>query len=74
MVRLRVKEVAESKGYNMSTLSRAADVPFISIKRVWRNPYYEIKLATLGKIARALGVSTSELIEDVPENLGRGQD
>lgn len=68
MVRLRVKEVAESKGYNMSTLSRAADVPFITIKRVWRNPYYEVKLATLGKIARALGVSTSELIEDIPED------
>lgn len=49
----------------MSTLSRAADVPFITIKRVWRNPYYEIKLATLGKIARALHVSTAELIEDV---------
>jgi DNA-binding Xre family transcriptional regulator len=65
MVRLRVKEIAESQGYNMSTLSRAADVPFITIKRVWRNPYYEIKLATLGKIARALHVSTAELIEDV---------
>lgn len=65
MVRLRVKEIAESQGYNMSTLSRVADVPFITIKRVWRNPYYEIKLATLGKIARALHVSTAELIEDV---------
>jgi DNA-binding Xre family transcriptional regulator len=65
MVRLRVKEIAESQGYNMSTLSRAADVPFITIKRVWRNPYYEIKLATLGKIARALHVPTSELVEDV---------
>ena len=65
MVRLRVKEIAESQGYNMSTLSRAADVPFITIKRVWRNPYYEIKLATLGKIARALHVSTAELIEDI---------
>lgn len=66
MVRLRVKEIAESQGYNMSTLSRAADVPFITIKRVWRNPYYEIKLATLGKIAQALGVPTRELIEDEP--------
>lgn len=65
-VRLRVKEIAEKQGFNMSTLSRAADVPFVTIKRVWRNPYYEIKLATLGKIARALGVPTSELIEDEP--------
>jgi DNA-binding XRE family transcriptional regulator len=68
MLRLRVKEVAESHGYNMSTLSRAADVPFITIRRVWKNPYYEIKLATLHKIARALHVPTSELFEDVPDS------
>jgi transcriptional regulator with XRE-family HTH domain len=67
MLRLRVKEVAESKGYNMSTLSRAADVPFMTIRRVWRNPYYEVRLATLYKIARALGVPTAELLEDEPE-------
>lgn len=67
MYRLRVKEVAESKGFNMSTLSRASDVPFITIKRVWRDPHYEIKLASLHKIAKALGVPTADLIEDEPE-------
>ena len=67
MLRLRVKEVAEHKGYNMSTLSRAADVPFITVRRVWKNPYYEVKRATLDKIARALNVPTSDLLEDVPE-------
>jgi DNA-binding Xre family transcriptional regulator len=66
MFRLRIKEVAESKGYNMSTLSREANVPFITIKRAWRNPHYEIKLATLSKLAQTLGVATSDLIEDVP--------
>jgi len=67
MLRLRIKEVATGKGYNMSTLSRAADVPFITIRRAWKNPYYELRLATLHKIAMALGVPTSELIEDVEE-------
>ena len=67
MLRLRIKEVAESKGYNMSTLSRASDVPFITIRRAWKNPYYELRLTTLHKIALALGVPTSELIEDEPE-------
>jgi DNA-binding Xre family transcriptional regulator len=67
MLRLRVKEVAESKGYNMSTLSRAANVPFITVRRVWKNPYYEIKLATLHRIARTLNVPTSDLFEDVPD-------
>jgi hypothetical protein len=68
MFRLKIREVAESKGYNMSTLSRDSDVPFNTIRRAWRNPQYEIKLATLHKIARTLGVSTSELIEDIPDN------
>jgi Cro/C1-type HTH DNA-binding domain len=67
MLRLRIKEVATSKGYNMSTLSRVSDVPFITIRRAWKNPYYELRLATLHKIAMALGVPTSELIEDVEE-------
>lgn len=67
MLRLRVREVAERKGFNISTLSRASDVPFSTVRRVWRNPSYEIKLATLHKLAVTLGVPTSELIEDVPD-------
>ncbi len=67
MVRLRVKEVAESKGFNMSSLSRASDVSFNTIKRLWKNPYKEVTTTTLERIARALGVPTRELIEDVPD-------
>jgi DNA-binding Xre family transcriptional regulator len=70
MYRLKIKEIAESKGYNISTLSRAADVPFNTLRRAWRNPQYEIKLATLHKIAQVLGVTTADLIEDVPEDDG----
>ncbi len=68
MFKLRIKEVAEKQGYNMSTLSRASDVPFNTIRRAWREPHYEIRLATLHKIAKTLGVTTAELIEDVPDD------
>jgi len=67
MFRLKIKEVAESKGYNISTLSREANVPFNTIRRAWKNPHYEIKLATLNRIARTLHVTTADLIEDLPE-------
>jgi len=67
MIRLRVKEVAISKGFNKSTLSRKADIPLSTMRRVWNNPHYQVQLDTLHKIARALGVSTSELLEDVPD-------
>jgi len=67
MYRLRIKEVAISKGYNQSSLSRAANISFTTIKKIWRNPHYEINIVTLHKIARALNVPTSELLEDVPD-------
>jgi transcriptional regulator with XRE-family HTH domain len=67
MYRLKVREVAESKGYNQSSLSRATDISFTTIRKIWRNPYYEINIVTLHKIAQVLKVPTNELIEDVEE-------
>jgi DNA-binding Xre family transcriptional regulator len=66
MIRLRIKEVAEAKGFNQSSLSRAADVHFTTIKRIYRDPYKEITTTTLDKVARALGVSVCDLIEELP--------
>ncbi len=68
MLRLRVKEVAESKGYNKSTLSRKADIPLSTMRRIWNNPRYQVQLDTLYKIAQVLGVPTSDLIEDVSDD------
>ena len=67
MLRLRVKEIAIQQGFNQSTLSRAADVPIDTIRRIWRNPYYEVRLSTLNKIATVLGVKATDLFEDVPD-------
>lgn len=67
MVRLRVKEIAEAKGFNMSSLSRSADISFNTVKRIFRDPYRETSTTVLEKIAKALGVPTADLIEDVPE-------
>jgi transcriptional regulator with XRE-family HTH domain len=67
MLRLRVREIAESKGYNMSSLSRASDVSFNTIKRLWKDPYRETSTVTLQRIAKALGVPTSALLEDEEE-------
>jgi len=66
MLRLRVKEVAQAKGYNMSKLSRATDVSFTTIKRMWTKPYSGATIDTLGKIARVLGVTLGDLTEEVP--------
>lgn len=67
MVRLRVKEVAKQKGFSMGKLSRMSDVTYRTIQRIYNEPDYLPTIPTLEKIAKALGVSTSELIEDTPD-------
>src|SRR6266571_572527 len=69
MRRLRVKEVAQAKGFTMARLQRAADINLKTIQAIWHNPQHDASLNTLDKIARALGVPVTELIEDVPEDL-----
>lgn len=67
MLRLKVKELAEERGYNMSSLSRASDVSFTTIKRFFRNPYAYANTDTLEKIALTLRVEIGDLIERVPD-------
>ncbi len=67
MLRLRVKEVAIQKGYNMSSLSRAADLSFSTVKRLWTKPYSGATINTLDRIAKILNVPLSDLIEEVPD-------
>jgi DNA-binding Xre family transcriptional regulator len=64
--RLKVREVAQSKGFTISSLSRVANVPIRTVRQAWNNDQYEINLKLLHKIAKALNVSTTELLEDVP--------
>jgi DNA-binding Xre family transcriptional regulator len=68
MVRLRIKEIAEQKGFNQSSLSRAANISFNTVKRIFRDPYREVTTTTLDRIAKALGVSIADLIEEIPDN------
>ena len=67
MRRLRVKEVAKAKGFTMSRLQRAADINLKTMQAIWHNPQHDASLKTLDKIAKALGVPFTELLEDVPE-------
>ena len=67
MVRFRVKELAEAKGLSMNRLSRMADVNIKTVKRIYDDPTYSPTVNTLERFAKALGVPTGSLIEDVPE-------
>jgi transcriptional regulator with XRE-family HTH domain len=67
-IRLRVKEVAEAKGYSMGKLERLADLSHPTIRDIFRNPYKEVTTTTLAKIATALSVPVSELYEEVSDD------
>lgn len=67
MIRLRVKEVAQAKGFNQSSLAREADIGFSTVKRLFRNEHRDASLIVLEKIAKAMGVSIHDLIEELPD-------
>lgn len=67
MLRLRVKEVATEKGFNMSSLSRASDVSFKTVKKLFREPFSDVNISTLEKLALAMNVEVADLVERVSD-------
>ena len=65
-LRLRVKEVARQKGFSMGKLQRNADVAYNTVKRMYKDPYHVITTETLGKLAKALGVSPGSSSKKYP--------
>jgi DNA-binding Xre family transcriptional regulator len=66
-VRLKVREIAEQQGYNISTLSRKADVGLSTIRRLWHDPYRHVDFDVLERLGKALEVPVTALIEDVAD-------
>jgi len=73
MPRLKVRALAEAKGWNISQLQKESRVTMPSVRRYWYGtkdgkavgePLRVVDLIVLASIARALGVRTAELIDD----------
>ncbi len=67
MLRLRVKEIAQQQKLSMNMLSHRSEVSYNVIKSIYRNPYRAMSTETINKIAKALGVPATDLLEDVSE-------
>lgn len=65
--RLRIKEVAQGKGYSQRKLSRLTGIDIKNVQKVFRRPLSIVKTDTLDKYAKALGVDVSELVETVED-------
>lgn len=63
MRKLRLKEVMEEKGVSQGKLSRGADVPQETIRKMIRDPYYNATVYTLMRIADYLSVTLDYLYE-----------
>lgn len=71
MARLRVRELAESQGLNMSQLQRASRLTMNMVRRYWYNTadgkqagpaLAEVRLDALESLAHVLSVSPGDLI------------
>ncbi|GCE28198.1 hypothetical protein KDA_36820 [Dictyobacter alpinus] len=62
-IQLKVKEIATQKGFNQSSLSRAANVDFKTVKRIFQDPTRDVSLSTIVKIAWALNVPLDDLMD-----------
>jgi transcriptional regulator with XRE-family HTH domain len=67
MIRLKVKELAETQGLSQGLLARKANMDVKTLKRIYRDPTAEISSFTLDKLAKALNVDASELVESIPD-------
>lgn len=72
MARLRLREIAELKGYTISSVSRESKLTLNMIRRYWYNtsnglengpPLTEVSLSALEAIADVLGIEPGDLIE-----------
>jgi transcriptional regulator with XRE-family HTH domain len=79
MSTLRVRELAEQRGLNMSQLQRKSGVTMPSVRRYWYNtrdgkavgePLREVDLGVLHALAETLGVTTRDLFGDDREESG----
>jgi DNA-binding Xre family transcriptional regulator len=67
--RLKVKEVAQQKGMSQRQLFFTSHVDLKIIQRIYRKPSETVvTIETLDKLAMALDVDVSELIESVRDN------
>jgi transcriptional regulator with XRE-family HTH domain len=69
-LRLRVKEEARAQGVSMTKLHIKSEVAYSTVRRLFRDPFAEVTTTTINRLANALGVPPSNLIEDAPDEEG----
>ena len=66
-VRHKVREIAESKGFSRTKLSRRAEINYKTVNELWNDEYRVIDTRVLDRIAKALKVPIGDLIVQEPD-------
>lgn len=64
MAFLRVRELAEAQGLNITTLGRKAELAYGTTHQLWHDKADQLNRRTLIRVARALGVKVGELFAE----------
>ncbi len=64
---LRIKELSEDKGWNISDLARRAKIPYPTALALWHDKIGQLNRITLDRVALALGVKVGELFAGDPD-------
>lgn len=67
-VRLKLRELAEGQGMNMSQVQRRSGLTMGMVRRYWYNQTTTVALKELGKLAELLGVKPGSLLTDETES------
>lgn len=66
-LRFRLQQLIDERGTSQSELARTSGVSFATVSRICRNKTSQVSLATLDRLAKALGISAGKLIEAEPD-------
>lgn len=69
MIRIKLRAVAKARGLGQRKLSKLADIDLRTVQRIYKNPHNHISTETLDKLATALNVDASLLVESVPKGV-----
>lgn len=67
MIRVKVRELAEARGISQNKLSHLAVLDVKVIRKMYQQPTASFTTYALDKIAKALGVDITELVESIPD-------
>jgi DNA-binding Xre family transcriptional regulator len=75
VIKLVIREVAERAGFrNALDLSKRANLPYESVRRLWQGTSSMVSLATLDRICQTLEVRPAQLFDYEPDAVTADQD